>query len=531
MQVIRPSGDVSFPDNPGQRLFVQLWYSMVHRGSLDSHRVRCMDSLNITRELQTLFSKPPQKVETDIQRVAGEALQILSADRSLKKHFHSHFARIQPLLEHLAVKATRPNLIDYYLRDLVTDLEARYKSCILDDLELAIFHEGSDEKIRELTGVLLTRLVDEGQTLESLFNIGRYILLGRDDAFTEFRERFSRLRSVVTRQPSNHSLVFRLSGFHKPGEALPQLPGLKLRPTWKTPPDCSIPEHAEQRVKEFLSPDTHAFATIQITAWDDRAAGRSGRSRLESALDLLRFEREAGPIVVDNHFLSIRESDSIARVYEIPRAIPNPTRRVRLADFHQFVADTTGVLQSQILDGPSREKIRSALRFYRMGRDAAESTNKLVNWWTALEYLVRTGGQGSIGDVVITRLAPILTLHYLPKHLEDARETMGRFAIDPHQSTQDQYGVSAYAQLKVADLFDVLRSEKERNHIVKSLKQLQPAFVHILERLWNGISDPPNLLSLLSGHQQRVEWHIHRIYRGRCDIVHSALPGSHSAVC
>ena len=76
------------PQEPTARFFIQLWYDMVHRNSLDSHRVRCMDAISILRELQTLISKTALSgIGKDIKRVAEEVLYTLDPDPIILSQF------------------------------------------------------------------------------------------------------------------------------------------------------------------------------------------------------------------------------------------------------------------------------------------------------------------------------------------------------------------------------------------------------------------------------------------------------------
>ena len=57
--------------------------------------------------------------------------------------------------------------------------------------------------------------------------------------------------------------------------------------------------------------------------------------------------------------------------------------------------------------------------------------NKLVNWWTGLEYLTSGGKTGrDIGETVKNALAPTLALTYLPKHLVAFRSALAVLNVE-----------------------------------------------------------------------------------------------------
>jgi len=74
----------------------------------------------------------------------------------------------------------------------------------------------------------------------------------------------------------------------------------------------------------------------------------------------------------------------------------------------------------------TRERIFAAFRLYRVGADADIFENKLINWWTALEYLAKgsKSASGPIGASVESALIPALSLAYIPKHLTAFRAVL-----------------------------------------------------------------------------------------------------------
>jgi hypothetical protein len=98
MRVIKESKEFHLPTNAKQRLLLMCWYSLTHQKSLDSHRVRCMNSLSILVELERLISKSLHKIDQDIARSADEALSILQSDYVVMDQYARHFHRLQPIL-------------------------------------------------------------------------------------------------------------------------------------------------------------------------------------------------------------------------------------------------------------------------------------------------------------------------------------------------------------------------------------------------------------------------------------------------
>ena len=76
-------------------------------------------------------------------------------------------------------------------------------------------------------------------------------------------------------------------------------------------------------------------------------------------------------------------------------------------------------------------------------------------------------------------------------------------------------------QLDGASVFSLFRNSAVHTQLLSAVNS-EP-FVHAhLEDFLASLSSEKTILGILKSHEQRLRWHIQRIYRARCDIVHSA---------
>ena len=522
MRIFKETKSIQLPEDITHRFFIQIWYSLVHRNSLDSHRVRCMNSLNILRENQDLILKENLgDIYEDIRRGAEESLVILSRDKIVSKYFSEHFNRIKPLLEDIAKgtkkEESRPSvkMLSYYLKDILSELVEKYKTNILVELEKAIFESKSQLEIYEYTGTLLSVLIDEGHSIEELFGIIQNIFINnrRGKEFS-FADNFQLTKQIVDHGNYTYQSLFRLKGCKK-NEFLPsELTDIQFE---KEP----VIENADETVKSFLYPGQKiVFAKITAAAQDDRSAGIIAKKRLDDLLDLIRFELEQEVITVDKKFVSIRPDKLTARIFRLPSEIPNPNKNITAEDFKQFIHRVNNLIETHSIDRESREKIKSAIRFYRMGRDSEQFGNKYLNWWTALEYLLRSA-KGKIIDEIENKLKAVLLSNYITKYLQSYKSTLSYCRVKPTMTVCEKFSIATFAELSNFDFFYLLRDQTEIDSIDMQLSKY-PAVVFRLDRFINRIKNSNSLLSFISAHEKNVSWHIHRIWRVRCDIVHSA---------
>ena len=71
------------------------------------------------------------------------------------------------------------------------------------------------------------------------------------------------------------------------------------------------------------------------------------------------------------------------------------------------------------------------------------------------------------------------------------------------------------------DLCRVLSREVVRTQVNDALAP-EPYLQYRIGQILAAISDPSQYLRFLKAHEQRVRWQIQRLWRARCDIVHSA---------
>ncbi len=523
MRIIRETKTAHLPEDNACRFFVQIWYSMVHRNSLDSHRVRCMNSLNILNELSTLISRKEfPGIDNDIGIVASEAKSILEKDRIVSGCFPKYFQLVEPLLGNIETTSDKKKknqstmLLSYYLKDFLAVLKTQYKKNILVELEKAVFTTKSEEDIFDYTGTLLSVLIDEGHSIEELFGIIQNIFVNNKSKKTfSFKENFEFAKNIIDHSDYEYEIVFRLEGFRKTEYILPDVAGI----FFENKPIVSI---SDERVKAFLSPGQNVlFSRKKVKAQDDRSAGSLAKKYLDEVLDLIRFELEQEFISISQEFVAIRFNDDSARVFRLPSQIPNPNKNIDTVEFESFMNSVTNILQSHNLERESTEKIKSSFRFYRMGRDTDQFENKFMNWWTALEYLVRTGEQGSIVGEIEKRLVSMLILNYTGKHLNSYKNTLFVCGVKPSDKTQKRLEIEDYRDIKLYDFFSIIHDQSEYDSIIKGLSSY-PALKFYLEKFRNQTNDIKTLKHFVNQHENHLRWHINRIWRTRCDIVHSA---------
>lgn len=511
MRILKPKKTIKLPDESVKRFFAQAWYSLIHDKSLDSHRVRCMNPLNIARELQGLIAKQGrlQKIEKDIALVYNEMFNIIMCDYVINRHFQNHQERLKSCIENQEIrnpknKNIKNNIFNYFLKDFIDDLNKNYKKYLIIDLEKAIFENHAKGEVFDLTRMLLSILIDEGRSIGALFSLVENILCCDDG--TNFQDRFNKLKNILVRTEVSYELIFRLTDFSRfDNKKLSEVGGVFFKKELKINTD-------NNEIKKFTKPGLNVvFSQTKAQGLDVQAAGLRAKQKIDNILDLIRFELEDNVINMDERFIAKKDNaPDIIIISRLPSRIPNPSRNLKNEEFQAFLENAKHALEEAKINEESKNKITSAFRFYRMGRDTPQYENKFINWWTALEYLLRTGDEGSIIAEIEKKLSSALLLEYMVKHLKSYISACA-------------YCGAAIPEgwISPSDFFNHIHNDDKWDSLKKQIKEY-PFLIFSLEKFKQQTKDCTQILQFLDTHENHLKWHINRLWRMRCDIVHSA---------
>lgn len=555
--------------NARQHLFLSAWFNLVHQHSLDSYRVRVMNPLNILRELRRMFDPPAN--DEDRKVVAQEAIEILRdhpvIDATLAKHpglrdaiaFISEAVEAKengfkksPLLLSSFLREAEASLDEHFLSDCFSWMEATLQS-----IPLAETHEQRATSylcVERVCRDIVSVAHDQGFSLESLFHLYRHFLpketsalkphqgtlresstvppdegapdsptagatamatatddsLGGAPTPYNFVSKFERVRREILAAPREHRVVFMISGAPKAAELCCGDFG-----------SVSISKHGPELAagtfgrELFVSQPRRLFASATVESRDGRSAGLQAYRAIGQVLDLMRFEYDTPRIKADTRFL-LWDRDRY-RLMPLPQLVPNPEADPPTRTLEEFVKHLIVLAARDPSQTETRDRIFSAFRLYRLGTGANMFDNKLVNWWTGLEYL-SSGGKASrdIGESVKSALAPTLALTYLPKHLVAFRNALAALNVEVQFA-----GVRVKVkQCSNAELYSVLKDPVQSAAILAACDG-EPYLWKHLSTFIEALKSPSSTADLIKAHDRRVRWQIERIYRARCDIVHA----------
>lgn len=515
-----------YPLTREQCMFAGVWYNMTYAYSLDSHRVRVMHAINILEELMRLTTLPHASSE-DRWQVAREAIGILESEAVLKRGaLNAATTEIQALLgksfgqkfDKSAIEKGRA-LLESYLREYVDLLRRYYVEELIQGLHDAVLAPDARpeperfNEIRSLTGSLISCLIARGQSIEGLYQLYRQVLvpIKRQKKAYVFAQRFDLLRRLITSESRAWRVCFAIDGVTDTKSFPPQIGDIEF----------NLEVLEEIGALAGMKEQGHRlFAYGSADAIDARTAGQLVHDRINRVLDLVRFEYDRTNIVVSDQFAVPRKAGPDWRLLPIPKVVPNPQSSVSPAELDAFARNVGRLVTGERFSQEGRDRVLAAFRLYRMGADTTSFENKLVNWWTGLEFLAKgMSGSGSIGDAVECSVTPVLMGVSVINHLTAYREVLLEHSVELVDAANGQ--PIALKELDFAQLYEVFAQPAHRQTINGRLRDV-PLTQMRFDQFSGFLATPGDMNTFLGRVEQGLRWHLQRIYRARCDIVHSA---------
>ena len=519
-----------------QHYFVSCWHNVIHGQSLDSHRIRTMNARNALREFMRMVAAPHAN-DSDREMVCHEAELIIAADQilnvpplaiSAERFLHvlkrANAKKQKPAQDQKKQKSVQDpgpyGLAVHLARELSDLVDTHYVHVAFGRLETltSSVDPADKETIDQLTVALLSTLIDAGASLESLYQLYRNVLVPRTPKNYQFIKKFGLLKTLVLQQPIEHKVLFMIDGVTNTTdfpETLGQVSFSTKVENWNL--NSSV-------LNAYATPQSRRlFAEVKVVARDIRVAGTDAYQQIGNILDLTRFEHERERVQLSTEFL-VEETGKLVgkktvRRLSIPKLVPNPAAGMGAQELSLFVESVNQLMSSARFQHEDRDRVLSAFRLYRQGADATSFESKLVTWWSAIEYLIRGMKKHPIGTVVENRLTPLLGLVYGEKLLVDVRQTLINARAQPLDPVTDL--PLQYREMPMGEFRALLCSPNISDSILDAVKA--DPFVHErIKKIMGVVSSAQAYLKMLNDHDQRVRWQIQRLWRSRCDIVHSA---------
>ena len=490
---------------------LSLLYSLCHTQSLDSHRVRCMNSRTIIREIsQEVMLQLGSKEE--LSGIYKEAGSILREDFIIGHEYSKYLNILLPLLDNPPKRKdiSRFNTMHFIINDLHSQLEHEYFSKLCLSLPI-IIGTGNEDEIKSVLSSLLTDLIDRNWPLESLFSWHRTFI--QQPPKYSFNDNLILMLQILESSSQEYEVCFKLSRCSQL-----HLLGKQGDFTFSNLPPAIINQSPESQKFSKIYP-SDCFVTTILLSYDHRSAAINALNKLEQLIDLVRLGFEPDKIINDDVCYTKRSADAKEVMITLKHALPNPIETMQQRDFITFNNKLDGILNRSFFESRSKEQIQASIRQYRFGRDIDNYKDKFIYFWMGLEYLSHTNGP--IGSVVTHNVSRCLALIYIRQLLQDWLYTMQYLKLPLSTGIKTLTGINDIRNLTLDNLLLILNSPNDISELLNTSTD-NPSVKYYGTKLAHNLSNFSSTNTLLTQHLNHLEWHLDRLYRIRCCIVHGS---------
>lgn len=486
--------------NRSSQYFFNRAFELLHRKSFDSYRLSLNNPRTVFAELDSVIEKYTKKkikhFDPTISEVGSEALDFL------QNPYLSDLLRVDPFTKNQVIHLLNETCVKSKSDKKTRSLKLLSKTILTNnpDFKLGLFNRvvalvNTDDPQRHpeldtLTGWLLSELIDMG--FSRAFIVDRFRKC-RDNIFnggTDFQIAVGKLNTIFDTPSQDYRVVFKVKKqttqtlrFTTPNiKAIPKL--------LKAIEDSTL---LSQKFKDRAADEV--FIQVVVKVHDFWSALTLGYQQLSGELEINALHNSDNRIIVENQAIVIHKASKLFRVDTIEQQVDG-------FYYHNEVEFTrfTNNLKN-IESNTAREKISSAIRFYKLGNESVEMEHKILNYWIGFEQLFSAVDSN---EDAINRMKSFYTsiniAYYFQRRVNYLLSSLDRNTIRYDGNKID------------ASIF-------ESTLDTTKLSGTNPLYLSRLESYFK-LNNNKELKKYIELHSKRLNQHLTRIYRVRNELVH-----------
>lgn len=490
--------------------------------SLDSYRAKLNNPKTIIKELcEVLIDWDSRKIKSfeTVKSVIKEASLLLNDENEL---IFENLTKV--LFLNILNKTSKDNYIQllYLSRDLNLINES-YSEVLFSKIENEItllnnkteLTTKSYSYVSKLIGHLITELCDMGYSKTSIFNNCLNLLAfgGKNTKEYSFEESFTRFKlNFILKKPDSYSVYYKANLVNTDLETLknkiPELLSPKDIADFLSIDSKEIRKFKNDRPKEFP-----VFFAIKVEALDFYGASKRARARISEIIDLVKLGYTTNTFKIYKNNILINESLE-------PRVISDYTVFYQVDGkldtsatlYHRFSNQYSDITNNSNIQTETKEKLKSAIRYFRIGQESLEIEQRFINYWIGIEYLFSNYDISSGTFQRFHNFFPKLhSIKYLQRNFNELHDDILQLK---HNDTLNDY-------ISKEDL-NYLINPTTLDSLITHFLPIEPLLAYRADSLLTVLKSDNEFKKYTKNHITNLEHHLTRIYRIRNQIVHEA---------
>ncbi|MDT0539077.1 HEPN domain-containing protein [Croceitalea sp. P059] len=274
-------------------------------------------------------------------------------------------------------------------------------------------------------------------------------------------------------------------------------------------------ENCNQKTIEFISSknENEVFAKCtEIIAFDSQSARLKAIKLLNVLASFFSYFHHKNPPTIDRtaviffdnkHFLIEPTTSPMAKGEDMS---------------HKAAAEMLeSFLKKFGVETASRLKFNRAVNLHSLAIQSDSNENRLLNLWITYETLYGTGKTTTVVHI-INSLGHITSLKYFERIFNELSKSIYTWNKDEFEQIKELTGESSDTNA-ICSFCVSSDYENERKSLYSKLNEF-PLLRFRIDDLNKNLNSTKKILSFLEKHNQRIKWHIKRLYRTRNNIVH-----------
>lgn len=516
-----------------QRFFIEKSLELLYLGTIDSYRVKLNNSRTILIELRYClkeFSNGRIKhfhtikgKEKKSRAIVDEAYEIIKCEDNFltfstfsKEYF---LGILRDLQEHdfkKAIACIDVLMIDNtnYLQNIVNTIEGYI---LANDTTIDGLY-----KIDRSLNFLFSELIYRGYSKGFLYKLFYAIFVNSLTNTKSFDDHFNGFKDRVLGELSDYKVAFRIDTTQKVYEAISEITTISNFALQDNINDISGIVRENREMQNFNQPGaSRKFLICEVSAFDYLSALKRAKAELSEYLDVINLGLSDETLDIHSRILVIDLRSPERGNFQHNINFLDGKYRVEKEHYLHFRQRIPTILTNPNISPETKEKIKSAVRYLRLGNQSTEVEHKFINYWIGLEYLFSNYESQS----TIIRLKD----HFINAHsLAYTKRNIYSFLKAFSQlSGADKALVATYT----SENQDFLTDEVFYTQIESELLTRYPLLAYRAMRLKKWLFQPnrsPNAKEYLETHTNNLEIHFTRIYRLRNEIIHDAATNTNN---
>lgn len=496
----------------------------------DSYRVQLMNPYTILLELLEIiegWKKNKIKDFKTVQAGLKESLQLMKKDSKynllvFEPFDNEYFCTLLENASKNTKESTKTHLtpIKNYIslilsnnRNYLSKLVTKLKDYLVsnDQIDSTKVAPEYYDPINTLTGFLLSGLIHRGYDKDFLFRYFYKIFIYTDSQY-RFSQAFDQISTLVSQTPKAYTVWFKVNS--RGMENIHLFGNCIVEATISYEPTPNLPKKMRDELSTFKrsSNGTYKFINVQVEALDYFAALQKAKYTIAENLDILNLGFGSTKLTLSGRALVQDSINPDKANFQSTNHQLDGYYKTGNIRFNAILHKVPNILQSNAIADDSKEKIKSAIRYLRMGNEAIEIEHNFVNYWVGLEYLFSNYTDSSFTRIK-NHLSTTQTIIYAKRNLSTYLNNCKTILANVEGTHFDMDDINC---LKDAQTYDeVVRLSSTRSPLLHYRSWFYKS------TLLNN-KNKERRKEYLNNHKTKLEQHLIRLYRVRNEIIHEA---------